>query len=120
VHQVVRILVGVLLACLSLNAWSKPGPIEITPASPIQAHFEFWEDVTGEASLEHVASLPDERWSLVPEGRATFGLTQSAYWLRFSVRNPTPIHQNLIAELAYSQLDDVVSTCWMTALQSKR
>ena len=107
-HQVVRILVGVLLACLCLNAWSKPGPIEITPASPIQAHFEFWEDVTGAASLEHVASLPDERWSLVPEGRATFGLTQSAYWLRFSVRNPTPIHQNLIAELAYSQLDDVV------------
>ncbi|MEO4047411.1 EAL domain-containing protein [Pseudomonas sp. CAU 1711] len=100
-------LVVVLLAGLSPDAWPQPGPIEITPASKIQAHFEFWEDVTGEASIEQVATLPDERWSLVPEGRATFGLTQSAYWLRFSVKNRTPIHQNLIAELAYSQLDDV-------------
>lgn len=107
-YRVVRILVGVWLACLSLNAWAQPGPIEITPAFNSGAHFEFWEDVTGEATIDEVASLADEHWSLVPEGRATFGITRSAYWLRFTLQNKSPVHLNLIAELAYSQLDDVV------------
>jgi diguanylate cyclase len=107
-NRVFSCLVAVLVACLSLNALAQPSPIEITPAPDIQAHFQFWEDVTGEAEIDHVATLPDERWSLVPDGRATFGLTPSAYWLRFTLKNQTPINQNLIAELAYSQLDDVV------------
>lgn len=107
-NRVVRILAGVLLACLSLMGWSQTKPIEITPASEIAVHFEFWEDTKGNASLEHVTSLPDKHWSLKPEGRATFGLTQSAYWLRFSLKNPSAQFQNMIAELAYAQLDDVV------------
>jgi EAL domain-containing protein (putative c-di-GMP-specific phosphodiesterase class I)/GGDEF domain-containing protein len=107
-NRVFSCLVVVLVACLSLNALAQPSPIEITPAPKIQAHFQFWEDVTGEAVIDQVTALPDERWALVPDGRATFGLTQSAYWLRFTLNNQTPINQNLIAELAYSQLDDVV------------
>lgn len=89
-NRVFSCLVVVLVACLSLNALAQPSPIEITPAPKIQAHFQFWEDVTGEAVIDHVAALPDERWALVPDGRATFGLTQSAYWLRFTLNNQTP------------------------------
>ena len=103
-----NILVAVLLGCLSLGAVAQPEPIEITSSPTIQAHFQFWEDATGEASIDQVATLSDERWSRAPMSSANFGLTPSAYWLRFALRNQTPITQPLIAELSYSQLDDVV------------
>lgn len=101
-------LIAILVACLSLRALAQPEPIEVTSASHIQAHFQFWEDTTGAALIDQVIVLPDERWSPVPTGSATFGLTQSAYWLRFAVRNQTQLNLHLIAELGYSQLDDVV------------
>ncbi|QKE65238.1 EAL domain-containing protein [Aquipseudomonas campi] len=106
-NRAFNILVAVLVACLSLKALAQPEPIEVTAASSIQAHFEFWEDATGEALIDQVVALPDERWSLVPTGSASFGLTPSAYWLRFTISNQTPLNLNLIAELGYSQLDDV-------------
>ena len=107
-NRALSILVAVLVACLSLRALAQPEPIEITSASNIQAHFQFWEDATGEASIDQVLSLADERWKAVPHGSATFGLTQSAHWLRFAIKNQTQLNLNLIAELGYSQLDDVV------------
>lgn len=107
-NRAFTILTAILVTCLSFRALAQPEPIEITPAANIQAHFQFWEDTTGEASIDQVIALPDERWSLVPTGSDTFGLTESAYWLRFAIRNQTPLNLNLIAELGYSQLDDVV------------
>ena len=107
-NRALNILVAILVACLSLRASAQSEPIEITPASEIQAHFQFWEDATGEASIDQVTTLADERWSLMANGSAAFGLKQSAYWLRFAIKNQTQLHLNLIAELGYSQLDDVV------------
>ena len=107
-NRAFTILTAILVTCLSFRALAQPEPIEITPAANIQAHFQFWEDTTGEASIDQVIALPDERWSLVATGSDTFGLTASAYWLRFAIRNQTPLNLNLIAELGYSQLDDVV------------
>ncbi|MCG4455311.1 EAL domain-containing protein [Pseudomonas sp. MMS21-TM103] len=98
---------------------AQPEPIQITPASSIPAYFQFWEDVAGEASIDQVVALADERWTLVPNGSATFGLTESAYWLRFDVRNQTQLNLNLIAELGYSQLDDVVFYVYAGGAQVK-
>jgi EAL domain-containing protein (putative c-di-GMP-specific phosphodiesterase class I)/GGDEF domain-containing protein len=103
-----HLVVAILFTCLSLSALAQPEPIKITPAPTIEAHFQFWEDAAGEASIDQVVTLPEERWTLEPNGSATFGLTQSAYWLRFEVSNQTQLNLNLIAELGYSQLDDVV------------
>jgi diguanylate cyclase len=107
-NRALSILVAVLVACLSLRAWAQPEPIQITAAPNIQAHFQYWEDPTGEVLIDQVVSLANEDWSLVANGSGTFGLTPSAYWLRFVISNQTPLNHNLIAELAYSQLDDVV------------
>jgi EAL domain-containing protein (putative c-di-GMP-specific phosphodiesterase class I) len=107
-NRALSLLVAVVVACLSLEVLAQPGPIEITPTASIQAHFQYWEDTAGDAQIDQVVNLPDDRWSLVANGSATFGITQSAYWLRFAVRNQTPLNLNLIAELSYSQLDDVV------------
>nr|WP_298167262.1 7TM diverse intracellular signaling domain-containing protein [uncultured Pseudomonas sp.] len=107
-NRAFTILIAILVTCLSFRALAQPEPIEITPAANIQAHFQFWEDTTGEASIDQVIALSDERWSSVPTGSDTFGLTESAYWLRFAIRNQTLLNLHLIAELGYSQLDDVV------------
>jgi EAL domain-containing protein (putative c-di-GMP-specific phosphodiesterase class I)/GGDEF domain-containing protein len=118
-NRALGILVAVLVACLSLRALAQPEPIEITPAANIQAHFQFWEDTTGEAVIDQVAVLPDERWELVPNGSANFGLTPSAYWLRFSLSNQEQLNLHLIAELAYPQLDDVVFYVYAGGTQVK-
>ena len=119
-NRALNILVAVLSLCLSLSAWAQPEPIEITSESAIQTHFQFWEDATGEASIDQVASLTNERWALIANGSATFGLTQSAYWLRFSIKNQTPLNLNLIAELGYSQLDDVAFYVYAGNVQEKQ
>ena len=107
-NRTLHLVLVILLTCLSLSALAQPEPIEITSAPTDEAHFQFWEDATGEASIDQVVTLPEERWTLEPNGSATFGLTKSAYWLRFAVRNQTQRNLNLIAQLSYSQLDDVV------------
>ncbi|MDX1800476.1 MAG: 7TM diverse intracellular signaling domain-containing protein, partial [Marinobacter sp.] len=100
------------LISLLLSAWSAADagtqPITVRPSTPIQAHFQYWEDPAGQATLDQVLALPDSQWQQKPDGNATFGITLSAYWLRFSVSNQTSHRLNLIAELGYSQLDDVV------------
>lgn len=107
-NRALSILVAVIVACLSLRALAQPDPIAIAPAADIQTHFQFWEDTSGHALIDQVAVLPEEHWSRVGNGSATFGITPSAYWLRFALRNQTSFNLNLIAELGYSQLDDVV------------
>jgi hypothetical protein len=107
-NRALHLVAVILFTCLSLSALAQPEPIKITPAPTIEAHFQFWEDAAGDASIDQVISLAEERWTLEPNGSATFGLTQSAYWLRFEVSNQTQRNLNLIAELGYSQLDDVV------------
>ncbi len=83
------------------------GPILIGDSKPIPPHFESWEDREANASLSDVRQLPDDRWVPVPGGSETYGITPSAYWLRVALVNTTTQRQDLIAELAYSQLDRV-------------
>lgn len=98
---------AVLVSCSWHLAHAETGSVIIAPASPIQTHFEYWEDPTTQASIDQVVSVPDSQWQEEASGRGNYGMTTSAYWLRFTASNQTPHSQNLIAELAYSQLDDV-------------
>lgn len=82
-------------------------PVIVTESDPIEVNFQYLEDASGQAGIEEIAELPESRWQAVETANATFGFTSSAYWLRFAVHNQTPERINLIAELDYSQLDDV-------------
>ncbi len=97
------------VALVILIAWNtvlaETGTLVISDSSPVQARFEAWEDPEGKAGIDEVTALPDEHWQEVPTGSETFGITSSAYWLKFAVENRTHDSLNLIAELAYSQLD---------------
>lgn len=103
-----RILVLILASCVFQFAHADAGPITLAAGEPIKSHFQYWEDTDADATLADVRALPDSAWQARPSSKATFGITDSAYWLRFQVRNQTDRDQLLIAELAYSQLDDVV------------
>ncbi|TGN42002.1 EAL domain-containing protein [Marinobacter confluentis] len=81
--------------------------IMISGQGPIASTFEYLEDPSASASLDDITHRPDKDWQQAPEGSATQGITSSAYWLRFNVSNRTSEDLNLVAELAYPQLDDV-------------
>ncbi|MDI9245826.1 EAL domain-containing protein [Marinobacter sp. CHS3-4] len=103
-----QIVGAVLLLGLSFGAHSSGvEPIVIEPNSPIQPHFEYLEDPDANLDIEDIRSRPDNQWQLATDGNATLGITKSAYWLRFTINNQSDDRLNLIAELAYSQLDDV-------------
>ena len=102
-----KILVPVLALLASCHVHAGIAPIAVSEDSPIQAHFEYLEDSAGTAGIEEILEKPDDQWNLAPDGSATLGITPSAYWLRFSVDNLTAGQLNLIAGLAYSQLDKV-------------
>jgi len=106
--RVLQRLVAVPLWGVGSLAMAAAQPITITAASSIPAHFEVWEDPQGRADIARVTRLADDQWVSVPSGSATYGITSSAYWLRFTLENRTAEPLNLVAELAYSQLDDVV------------
>ncbi len=103
-----RWFVALVVLLVGNTVLAETRTLVISDSSPVQARFEVWKDPEGKAGIEKVSTLPDDHWQEVPTGSETFGITSSAYWLRFAVENRTDDSLNLIAELAYSQLDDVV------------
>lgn len=101
------VVLGVPFLGASSSAAMESGAIVVNPSSPIEAHFHYLEDSSGEADLEEIRKRPEAQWKLAASGDATLGITSSPYWLRFSIRNETGENLNLVSELAYSQLDEV-------------
>uniref|UniRef100_UPI00355AB2B5 7TMR-DISM family protein n=2 Tax=Marinobacter nauticus TaxID=2743 RepID=UPI00355AB2B5 len=102
-----RTVLVVLLVLCSQAAYANSPTVVISAEQPIASQFQYWEDPDASASLQDVLALPDARWSRQPDGKATLGITSSAYWLRIPVENAADTRLNLVAELGYSQLDDV-------------
>ncbi len=104
--------IRLLLAVFILFSWSlvhaETKPIILSESFPIQAPFQYIEDTSGQSNIEDIVKLPEDKWQLMPTGSANFGMTNTPYWLRFSVNNATQKNAHLIAGLDYSQLDDVV------------
>lgn len=114
-----RTILSVLALCTSLLVHAGASPVVVSENSPIQPFFEYLEDPDGTASVDDIISRPDDQWRLAPNGSATLGITSSAYWLRFTITNRTSERLNLVAELAYSQLDDVTFHVFSDGLQQK-
>ena len=107
-NTALRIVVLILVSSAFQLAQADADPIILVSDAPIGSHFQYWEDAGAEATLSDVRALPESSWQARPSGKATFGITDSAYWLRVQVRNQTDGDQQLIADLSYPQLDDVV------------
>lgn len=75
--------------------------------SRINAQYDYFEDVGRSYTFERVNSIPDEQWTRVEDGDASFGFTLSQFWLRLKVHNELPETKSFALEVAYPLLDDV-------------
>ncbi|UZE95282.1 EAL domain-containing protein [Alkalimarinus alittae] len=80
----------------------------VTESPLIQSQFQYIKDTSGHSNVGDIINRPDGEWQLIESGSSNFGVTTSPYWLRFSLKNITSKHINLITTLDYPQLDDVV------------
>lgn len=84
-----RILVLILALSVFQSVHADAGPVSVVSGTPIESHFQYWEDTGANATLAEVRALPDSAWQHRPTGKATFGITDSPYWLRVEVHNQT-------------------------------
>lgn len=95
-HRLTLALVLLVLAvCASTSVWAQGdnGPLILNdPQSsyPLGLHLEYLEDPGGSLNIEDVSG-PEyvARFTPNTEKNPNFGLTSSAYWIRFQVRNET-------------------------------
>lgn len=100
-------LATVLLLCSNL-LWAEGNSLDTGVAFPIPITFEFLEDPDHQYSFEQVQVLPNEHWTQTTSKQASFGFTSSQYWIKAEIKNNTSNTQNMILEIDYVLLDDVV------------
>lgn len=76
-------------------------------AFPLEPEFQVFEDSGNEYSFQSVQAIPAGQWQHMTSEQASFGFTQSPFWLRTVVLNDSDRVMNLILEIAYPLLDSV-------------
>lgn len=67
--------------------------------------FNYMEDKNSNLQFSEVLKLPNEHWMKSERSNLSFGYTDSAYWFRLVLDNPTSEKQKRIIELSYPVLD---------------
>jgi len=75
---------------------------------PLSASFSYIKDQDHALSYGEISATPQDHWTIVNQGQGSFGFTDARYWLRTSVTNSTSISRNLLLEIDYVMLDDVL------------
>lgn len=97
------------LVCINSQNLSAASPIvleERNDGLPLGLHLDILEDKEGRLTIEEISSE-----KLAPEFVAnkthppSFGYTQSVYWARFTVKNPTDKSVNWFLEIEYPYMD---------------
>lgn len=96
-----------LLLCTNL-LWAAENILEDGAGFPLPLSFEYLEDSDHLYSFEQVKGLPEKSWTLAEPGKASFGFTSSQYWIKTEIVNNAANTQNMILEVDYLLLDDVV------------
>jgi two-component system, sensor histidine kinase LadS len=105
------VLVAAWLVGADVHALDSPAFV-LTPdtlaGSPLGTFVDVLEDPDGKLSLKVVQQAPyAQRFERSHVPLFAFGLTKSAYWLRFRVDNPTPEPLDWLLEISYPPLDDI-------------
>lgn len=75
-------------------------------------HLEILEDVERQWSLEDVRALPASQWQSPSSAAPNFSFSDSAWWLRLPIHNPTEISRSLVFDIAQPLLD-YASATWL-------
>lgn len=111
-YFVPAILALLLLAATPPALALEPVSLHAQGRTPISGQLvEVLEDPTGELSYADVSSAPYEARFMPYEdsGAVNFGLSQSAYWLRFTLQGEDSegVHTHHLLEIAYFSLSEV-------------
>lgn len=96
------LLAGGLMYCLSLGWANAQALLTITEKQsffPVGgAQVLFLEDKTKQITLEDLRQIPSAKLQLAPQQYVNFGITTSAYWLKFKLLNQTgrPIYLRIL------------------------
>jgi signal transduction histidine kinase len=106
------VLIAALSALLLPRLALASGPLVVDERAltgeTLGKRIEVFEDASGKLSIEQVASAAfAARFQTSHDAIPAFGLTRSAYWVRFVVANPTHAVRPWLLELSYPPLDDV-------------
>ncbi|PKG83204.1 diguanylate phosphodiesterase [Colwellia sp. 75C3] len=103
------LLVIFTLSCASASSTSLPIN-SINEATPSDANvtFEYFEDADKGHSFESIIKLPDAQWTKTEKGNISLGFSHSQLWLRLNINNAEIKTKNLVFEIAYPLLDDVI------------
>ncbi len=103
-RKLVHILV-ILVALASGSVAQATLTLTGEPETALGQHVEFLEDPSGELSLEEVRERPD--WQASSPGTFNKGYSESAWWLRLTLDNPTEQSQQRLLSISYPVLDSV-------------
>ena len=107
-----RSMIGALLASILVLGHADAEPLTVSAGQPptaLESFVAFLEDPEADLRFEDVSSPPmAQRFRSIQPGRGlNFGPTRSAYWLRFTLVNPTAEAIDLLLEVGYPQLDRI-------------
>lgn len=106
---------SIIVITLSHALYADPVIIEPSQgAYPIDSVVEYFEDPSGDATIEEVIGRSDSSWTLNQKRDLNFSYTKSAYWIRFTVTNQLKNESQFWLELVslvddirlYTQIDD--------------
>jgi len=99
------------LASLTTNAASAQAPLEVDHGLrgvPLGTRVTLLEDATHALDVAELGQTRNAaRFRASSDDAPSFGYTDSIYWVRFEVKNPSPLRSSWLLELAYPHLDDV-------------
>lgn len=75
---------------------------------PVAPDFQVYQDNDNELSLATIDSLSDDKWQNMTPEKASFGFTESPFWIRTRIHNQSDKVENFIIELDYPLLDSVL------------
>lgn len=78
---------------------------QLNSGDKLDDFFYYYEDKSAAQELTQVLTLADNTWLQNSQSDLSFGFTDSAYWFRLHLNNPTEKQQQRILELAYPVLD---------------
>ncbi|MFV8781312.1 diguanylate cyclase [Microbulbifer sp. SA54] len=98
-----------LLCTLSSVIWAAPMVVEPNqPPAALTAYLSLLEDDLGELSLRDIRSpVHQQRLQPIAGHQTNFGFTRAAYWVAFTLHNPTSSPMGLVIRQDYPLIDQL-------------
>jgi len=108
-HLAALIALLTMLLLVSSSAVANTLSIEQMGKFPysLSPHIEIYEDSSQALSIEEISATKAEDWMRNFTGTASFGFTDSAYWVKLTLNNSETTSKHFLLEQSYPLMDEV-------------